>query len=69
MRKLFKKSQILDGTIEAYACACSSCSCSAGCSCTCGVVFWMRSTLDSDSSQLIYSGDSADDAYSSNYSK
>lgn len=69
MKKLFKKPQMLDETIEAYQCACSSCSCGSGCSCTCGVVFWAKSSLNSDSTSLIYSGDKADDAYSANYSK
>ena len=69
MRKLFKKPQIHNETIEAYACACRPCDCDDGCSCTCGLVFWMNSTLDSNSTGLIYSGDSADDGDASNYSK
>ena len=68
MRKLGKKINLIEETIEAYACACKDCTC--GCSCACAnFLMFIFGPGESNVFSGQNSSDSSEDAYSNNYSK
>lgn len=68
MKRLGKKMNLVEETIEAYACACKSCTCGCSCACANPLMF-----IFGPGTSSVFNGhdssDKSDDAYSSNYSK